>query len=246
MLAPIIVLVLALAGRAATYTDTYSIDANPAVTYTPWTHPSELTGDGIPDPALEYFNTSLGTLTKVTFTFSTTLYAFGFVDNEDASSASGSTSWDGTVSVTGLPAGTVNNLSPQITFSYNLAADEANGDDEDSFGDEPNPNWLGDDSAEVGSESSPLSASASTSLIFVTGDAGLDAFKGTGSFGPTIDMDAAFAGEGSFLNANVTTYGSVSLTVEYEYTVVPEPGEIALWAGLGLVGFAGYRRCRKA
>ena len=64
---------------------------------------------------------------------------------------------------------------------------------------------------------------------------------GTDLFGPTV-IDMSGYAAGTYPVSFVSTAGGVGATLQV--SVVPEPHEYAMLAGLGLFGFAAYRRMR--
>lgn len=94
----------------------------------------------------------------------------------------------------------------------------------------------------TGDEDSEQTGSVSTTIVGSQSFANLADFIGAGLVAGGVDVDGNY--DGFPFGIDGTRSGLVTLTYEYRLTSdVPEPGVLALFAtGLGLLGFAGWRR----
>lgn len=80
-----------------------------------------------------------------------------------------------------------------------------------------------------------------------TSQSDLVLFSGSDSISLPVSAlgQSGFSGSGNLVHS-VSSGAKASVTVIYTYTPVPEPSVVGLVSGLGLVGFAGWRRTRQS
>jgi hypothetical protein len=100
-----------------------------------------------------------------------------------------------------------------------------------------------------------LSSGASTQVFTYTWDSGNTVDLTVGSYSLTFTSDAAISQDGwvvqevngvSFETADGTVINAITSSLGTQTTVVPEPHEYAIFAGLGLIAFGIYRKHSQA
>ena len=194
--------------------DTVSFSDSFGLATTNWSH----------NLSLSKFDTSLGTLNSVTFTYGGMVSSIFRLESLDAAPATVTATANGTLNFGG-PISDILNISgsaSKVLTAFDGLID---------FG--------GTSGGIVG----PVVGDDSKSLLLVSG---LGAFEGIGSY----DILVAAAGLSSASGAGnlisqINTEAQADITVTYDYTKqttnVPEPASMAL-VGLGMMGLAAIRR----
>jgi len=173
--------------------------------------------------AIQKFDTSLGTLTGITFTLNETVKADVQVDNITSSSLAFTNAFS-SVPTTGTGPG---GLSLAVTATANVASG----------------------TAAPGLNSYPGTTDMASSTSVYTGPFG--PYEGPGVTFQTLTFaagDGTFGGTGGpgslFFGGTALAGGYISVTYTYTPAAIPEPSSMAL-LGIGMVGFFTYRRLFK-
>lgn len=174
--------------------------------------------------SLSKFDTSLGTLNSVTFTYGGMVSSIFRLESLDAAAATVTANANGTLNFGG-PISDVLNISGSTSKA--LTAFDG----------------LIDFGGTSGGIVGPVVGDDSQSLLLVSG---LAAFEGIGSYDILVAATGLSSASGAGnLISQINTEAQADITVTYDYTKqttnVPEPASMAL-VGLGMMGLAAIRR----
>lgn len=174
------------------------------------------------------FNPALGTLTAISYQLTGGVSGEAAAENKSASSATLTLKLQATITVNKPGGGQLAEVIPLVDNSFNATAYDHVLD----FGGTSGVTYSG------------LTASDNTSGSVQAVD--WSAWEGSGNVSLAAEGVGSSTATGSGnVVSSFTSQAGATLDVWYTYTPVPEPATLAFVAGLGLLGFGAYRRCRK-
>lgn len=218
-------LAIASAANAATITQTFSYDKTPNFTK---------------NFSVARFDPSLGTLNSVSVSLGLAVVGGSYsVDNDSPDAASGNASFGTTISLTGTGVHLLDQSSQPVISPLSLVRTTAfsvTGDTDNGTHD-----FQGTDAATFAGFSDATNGSGTVSSAFLTD------YVGNTSFSVTLkaSREASTDVDGGLAELVIPQSASGTLTVVYNYTLVPEPATVGVMAMAGLVFVGGRRRAVK-